>query len=57
MKKEKKFPVRNQAKSEDIRHPQGDHYQTSMSPEFPAPTGVGYAPRGSVGFPATNDAQ
>lgn len=39
MKKEKKFPVKNQAKTEDIRHPQGDHYQTSMSPEFPTPMG------------------
>jgi len=37
MKKEKKFPVKDQAKTDNIKHPFADHYQTSMTPEFPQP--------------------
>lgn len=44
MKKEKKFPVKDKAKTENIKHPQGSTYQSSMSPEFPQPSGVGYGP-------------
>lgn len=37
MKKAKKFPVKEHAKTENIKHPQGSSYESSMPPEFPQP--------------------